>query len=162
MLIHTIFTDFQVNKIIIDPKELIGTDEQRGTRPRELYMTELRSELATYSTVLKRNAAGEDLSTLLKDLSLDPTPNSFESVTEKKDVEKQKKDIRRKVADIKIELARKFAMPVACLIMALLAMPLGIQPARSQNSLGSTLSVLLRHDYCSALLCNSISSANAS
>lgn len=42
-----------------------------------------------------------------------------------------------------IELSRKLAMPFAALILALLAMPLGIHPPRSQNSWGQSLSFMI-------------------
>lgn len=42
-----------------------------------------------------------------------------------------------------IELARKLAMPFASIILALLAMPLGIHPPRSHNHWGQSLSFLI-------------------
>jgi lipopolysaccharide export system permease protein len=42
-----------------------------------------------------------------------------------------------------IELSRKLAMPFAALILALLAMPLGIHPPRSQNTWGQSLSFMI-------------------
>ncbi len=42
-----------------------------------------------------------------------------------------------------IELARKLAMPFAAIVLALLAMPLGIHPPRSHNHWGQSLSFLI-------------------
>lgn len=56
--------------------------------------------------------------------------------------EKDKEQIRDYYA-IESEIVRKYSMPLACVVLALLALPLGIQPARSHNSLGATLSVLI-------------------
>ncbi len=50
---------------------------------------------------------------------------------------------KESLATYQIELARKFSMPFACLILGLLAMPLGIHPPRSHNSLGQALSLMV-------------------
>ncbi|NLF25524.1 MAG: LptF/LptG family permease, partial [Deltaproteobacteria bacterium] len=42
-----------------------------------------------------------------------------------------------------IERVRRFSMPFASLFLALMAMPLGIQPPRAQKSWGITISVCL-------------------
>ncbi len=46
------------------------------------------------------------------------------------------------LASYDIELARKITMPFAALILAILAMPLGIHPPRSQNNWGQSLSFM--------------------
>lgn len=50
---------------------------------------------------------------------------------------------RDSLVSYQLELARKFSMPFACLILSLLAMPLGIHPPRAQNSWGQSLSLMV-------------------
>ncbi len=52
-------------------------------------------------------------------------------------------DWLRTVNELKIEIARRFSMPCAALLLGLLAMPLGIQPPRMQKTWGASLSLSL-------------------
>lgn len=44
---------------------------------------------------------------------------------------------------LKVELARRFSLPCASLLLGLIAMPLGIQPPRMQKTWGASLSLFL-------------------
>src|SRR5262249_23850575 len=46
-----------------------------------------------------------------------------------------------------VEYHRKFAIPFACVVFGLIAMPLGIQPARAVKSRGFTVSLVVIFSY---------------
>lgn len=52
-------------------------------------------------------------------------------------------DLTRRVARARVEYGRRFSMPFAAFLLALIAMPLGIQPPRAQKAWGATLSITL-------------------
>ena len=54
-----------------------------------------------------------------------------------------KKELNKRRNKLQIELIRRYSMPFASLLLALVAMPLGIQPPRAQKAWGVTISVLL-------------------
>lgn len=53
------------------------------------------------------------------------------------------RDTTRRLQRLKNELALRWSLPVGVLVLALLALPLGIQPARSQRSWGISVSLLV-------------------
>lgn len=50
------------------------------------------------------------------------------------------KDLQRKIRKLKVEAVRRFSMPYASFILALIALPLGIQHPRSQKTWGAGIS----------------------
>ena len=55
----------------------------------------------------------------------------------------KKEDLEKKIRiDMKLEIQRRFALPFACFIFAIVAMPLGIQNRRSGKAAGFTLSIV--------------------
>lgn len=53
-----------------------------------------------------------------------------------------KKEVNKRLGRAKIELGSRFSLPFASFILALLALPLGIQPSRAQKTWGVGLSVI--------------------
>ncbi|MCB9029597.1 MAG: LPS export ABC transporter permease LptF [Deltaproteobacteria bacterium] len=107
-------TLFGTNNISVPPDELAQPDEQKGKRPRELLIPELKTKIAILEPNLEKLESLEEQSKMLK-----------------------------YVTSAEIEIARRITMPLACVILALLAMPLGIHPPRSQNSWGPSLCVII-------------------
>lgn len=54
-----------------------------------------------------------------------------------------KKELQRKIRKLDVEAVRRFSMPYASFILALIALPLGIQQPRSQKTWGAGLSAAL-------------------
>jgi lipopolysaccharide export LptBFGC system permease protein LptF len=51
--------------------------------------------------------------------------------------------LRRKINRIDIERERRFSMPFAAFVLALVGLPLGVQPSRSQKTWGAGISAAL-------------------
>ena len=47
------------------------------------------------------------------------------------------------MVDMRLEIQRRFALPFACFVFALLAVPLGVQNQRSGKAAGFTLSIMV-------------------
>ena len=87
------------------------------------------------------------------DYSLDLTTFAEERSGEKDPKEMTLGELRRRIADRqaagastaeeRIELHRKFSIPFACVVFALVGVPLGIQPQRAVRSRGFALSLVL-------------------
>ncbi len=107
-------TDFETNTIRIDPQELANKQAAQGKKAREMFIHELQQTKAMLQESLKNNP------------SIQPQTPSNEGLPA-----------------IDIELGRKLTMPFAAVILALLAMPLGIHPPRSQNNWGQSLSFMI-------------------
>jgi lipopolysaccharide export system permease protein len=133
-------THFQSNRLLIDPSENGLAESRTGRRPRELSLSELRHEVATTRDAL---ALRKIIDAHSKDIT-NPLPVMFplsEELTQLVPLSREK--LRERKSGLQIEVARKFSFPVATFLFALLAMPLGIQPARSHRTWGQTLSALL-------------------
>jgi lipopolysaccharide export system permease protein len=107
-------TDFESNTIRIDPQELANKQAAQGKKAREMYLGELKETQGALVEMAKTNPEHPPV-----------TPNN------------------EALPIIEIELARKLTMPFAALILAVLAMPLGIHPPRSQNNWGQSLSFMI-------------------
>lgn len=114
-------TRFNTHSIVINPLELAATDpSQRNKRARELYYSELKQGRREAKQLIK------ELQKIVPETA------------------KSKGDLRealKNLIGLQIEIARKFAFPVAGLLLSLLAMPLGIQPPRQQKTWGASLAV---------------------
>ena len=83
-----------------------------------MYLPELSRRRKTYQKALNNEAFANDEN------------NSLSKLT-------------KHIAHASVEIHRKFALPFAALIMALIAMPLGIQPPRAHKTWGASVSVML-------------------
>lgn len=121
-----VLTSFNNNSLVMSPDELNDPENKQGNkRSRAMTMAELNTKEVDYL-------------------------NRLNELTEKQlsDGERDKKleehaEISRKLNNIKIEHARRFSMPFAAFILALIAFPLGIQPPRTQKTWGAGFSASL-------------------
>ncbi len=137
-----LLTDFDRNRISLDFEQLSAQSGDRETKSRELSLGEILTEMNTTRDRLEAATVAAAVATPTPP----PTPSGIAAVinpaspaTEEADPKKIQKSLNR----LRIELVRKFSMPLACLFLALLAMPLGVQHPRSQRTWGVGLSVML-------------------
>lgn len=122
-------TAFDSNFITLHSDDLLASDDKkRRKRLRE----EPTNRLFEYSRQLALFFSDESVAT--KDLQT-PAPEVLEEVERRK--------WRQQYNQVRIELARRFAIPLASLLLGIIAMPLGIQPPRMQKTWGASLSLFL-------------------
>ncbi len=69
---------------------------------------------------------------------------SIEEIKEKiREMKKQGKD----TTSLEVEVHQRYAIPFACIVFALIGLPLGIQPRRSGRSYGFVFSILILLAY---------------
>lgn len=134
-----VLTRFLSNRLEMSADEFLNTGTiQRGKSPRELYLPEIRSEIEKLETTQKARAANGALT--------DPLPGIAQVPSKGAELEAStlsNKDLEKRLNRFRVEEAMRYTMPVASLLLALIAMPLGIQPPRTQKTWGATLSILL-------------------
>jgi lipopolysaccharide export system permease protein len=108
-------TNFATNSLSVASDDLYDQEENGDRRIREYRTHELRSEI--------------------RDRSL----KEGEPIPDEKEQERNEKQLTK----LKIELSKRYAMPIAALLLALLAMPLGIQPPRAQKTWGVGISTTI-------------------
>ncbi len=119
-------TKFNTNQIALDPDELFSSQSKGADRKtKEMYPEELR---AARDYWLTQYSAG------VKEITVPAA-----SPDEKPKVRNVKKELRK----FRLELGRKYSMPFACLVLALAALPLGVQPPRLQKAWGVTLALVI-------------------
>src|SRR5690606_10571119 len=122
-------TAFDSNFITLHSNDLLDSDDKkRRKRLRE----EPTNKLFEYSKQLALFFS--DDSTSLEELHT-PPPAVLEEVERRK--------WKQQYNQVRIELARRFAIPPASLLLGVIAMPLGIQPPRMQKTWGASLSLFL-------------------
>lgn len=134
-------TRFINNRFIIDPNQLMGEkSSDTDKRANELSLTEIRALRARF-VALKAEAAAPSLqppeAAALRTLEA-TTGTPAESTAELTPAQ-----LERKINRLDIETARRFSMPFAAFILAIVGMPLGVQPPRSQKTWGAGISALL-------------------
>lgn len=129
------YTNFEDNELSLNPDELFEQSSYlSGRNVAEMTGPELRERMDYLERLLPITSEDEVLDV---DRYLLPIPKSVfaESTTRAALV----KRIRR----TEIEQAQRWSLPFASLVLALLAVPLGIQPPRAHRSWGAGLSVSL-------------------
>ena len=125
-------TSFDSNSLVMNSEDLYNPDAKQGERrSRELYMHEIR----------------EHLSHIEEQIKLKNSSRPFTEETAKKEDKKlaslTTKELESKATGLMIERGRRYSMPFASLALALLAMPLGVQPPRTQKTWGAGLSLTM-------------------
>ena len=118
-------TTFLANKISIDPDE----SSREKKKIKEMLVPELQIDMTRHQSALdniKNGTVPEEI------------PEEESAL-----YEKEESELINTIRKINIEIARKYTFPFAALILTIIAMPLGIQPARSQKTWGSTLSAVI-------------------
>jgi lipopolysaccharide export system permease protein len=117
-------TKFTTNRLSLDPDEIYNPDAKKkssklyremGSAELTEYITSLQTKLIEISEVEEKDEA-----TLLE----------FE-------------ELKKTFLRSKIEDGRRVSMPFAAFLLALIAMPLGIQPPRMQRAWGASLSIAI-------------------
>lgn len=112
-------TEFQTNSITLHSDEIFNPEAQRRDRRiLELDRTELDQEINRHKDIINKQIDGPDTE-LIRQESIGA------------------------IAKLKLEKGRRLSLPIAALLLALIAMPLGIQPPRAQKSWGASLSIVL-------------------
>jgi lipopolysaccharide export system permease protein len=134
-------TKFETNSIIMHPDEIYNPDATEGQRRnRERNLVELNRLLWVNRSIISKKRTGASASE-----ALSPQEQAVEQAEglPHLSISQQLQKLRREMSKLQIEKGRRFSMPFAALLLALIAMPLGIQPPRAQKSWGVTLSIVL-------------------
>jgi lipopolysaccharide export system permease protein len=130
-------TQFDQNSLVLSPEDMYDPDVmQKGRTPREMYLSELR----TFITSLR------DLQTQIVSNHGNPVtgaaiPQMVKPLFSSDQIDKGM--VTKKLRRLRVEVQSRYAMPITSLILALLALPLGVQQARAQRTWGASISVLL-------------------
>lgn len=130
-----LLTKFDSNNLVVNLDELYSnSDLNREKKSREMYLGEIHSEIGLYRTILEdfKNSGGQVANLSAENRAL-----------AEKEFFTNEGDVKRKIRRLKTEAGQRFSMPFATLILALLGMPLGIIPPRTQKTWGAGLSVAL-------------------
>ncbi len=132
-------THFISNALVFQADELIDVQsDKKETPPDEQDTADLRSGIDATN-------AARPLEVELSAFIGPPLPASMTAHAELKKTEAKAefKSWRKRLSKLKIELGRRFSMPFAALLLALVALPLGIVPPRTQKTYGIGLSIAL-------------------
>lgn len=128
---HYSLTHFETNALSLDASELYSEDtNNRDRRAAELSNAELEVRITQMRDLLA-NAPN--------------TKDEFPVVLPGEDKEflTTRNELRRKGDRSIVELGRRLSMPCAAFLLALLALPLGVQPSRTQRTYGIGLSAMI-------------------
>jgi lipopolysaccharide export system permease protein len=132
-------TNFRINNISLDPDQLYDPEAKlEDKRFREMTRSELAEERMRLEQLLIQ-AAQNPPEPAVEETPALPAVGGESPVSEDKTPEELEKLARQ----LRLEAGRRFSMPVAALLLALVAMPLGIQPPRAQKTWGVSISVLV-------------------
>ena len=123
-------TRFKTNSLVMHADEVYDPEvKAKRQRARELAFSNLRARRADLKEIEARldNEDDSDEEDLAKKLGLPPAPD--------------KKEITKQLRLIAIEEQRRYAMPFASILLALIGLPLGIQSPRTQRMWGAGLTV---------------------
>lgn len=128
-----LLTRFERNTLQLDSGELLDTGGQKGRSPREMMGRELKTSIKDLKEIVKKTGESEtvdstNLSPLLQGQFSRPILT--------------KKDLKRRLIRNQLEKYSRYSMPAASLILAIIAMTLGIQPSRMQRSWGAGLAAV--------------------
>jgi lipopolysaccharide export system permease protein len=133
-------TRFVNNRFVFDPNQVLGTREtDADKKANELSLAELRALRARFAARLA--APPEDSTTAA--IVATKTFAEAGSTTLESEPALTPQQLRRKINRIDIERERRFSMPFAAFVLALVGLPLGVQPSRSQKTWGAGISAAL-------------------
>ena len=133
-------TKFVSNRFVIDPNQVLGDKSRDTDKPaNELSLADIRAVRDEFTAMQAAPPPPEEGAPIpaeaLQKAGVAPPPA--------RPVELTPAQIQRKIHLLDIEAARRFSMPFAAFILALVGMPLGIQPPRSQKTWGIGISAVL-------------------
>lgn len=127
-------TNFDTNSLLVDVDEINQSGDGGGhdKRAREMHLPEIRENVSKFSSYVNQvktlKGDFDGLDPELKDYLLKENVSSYNQ-------------LKRKLRRFKSEAGRRFSMPFATFILAMLGLPLGIFPPRAHKTLGVGLSV---------------------
>lgn len=121
-----IHTSFINNNLRLRSDDLYGDSVDKTRRSREMYNFEIATELQHWSNMLSNSI--EERAEIEQDINLE---------------ELSDQRIQKRLSGLMIERDKRLSMPFAALLLALVAMPLGIQPPRTQRTWGAGLSAFI-------------------
>lgn len=128
-----IVTKFDTNQIVLESQEMSTTEEtQKGRRARELYSKELIDSIDALNLYLEPGALTP------KEVDLIPLVR-----IQMRGKEVNQQTLQKKLTQLRVERTFRYAVPFSCILLACLAVPLGISPPRLQRTWGAGLSTVL-------------------
>ena len=128
-------THFITNNVVMNPDELYGVQADKEQTPRSLYIPEILEQIPQYDQYEKEARALE---------AANPNPDGAPILfTQPSGVKSTHQDILKRTRRLRLEYQMRFSMPYAAFILALTAMPLGIQPPRTHKTWGPTVAFSL-------------------
>ena len=159
-------TDFITNRLLLHSDEIYNPDAKKEDKRRgEMNLRELDSQIKVNLVLLQQERIRDEIRQAWPPIAIEalgPTDFALPAVSAQEpalapeaaakllpatdEVAGQPSEsahLQREINRSRIERVRRFSMPFASLFLALMAMPLGIQPPRAQKSWGITISVCL-------------------
>ncbi|MCB0317844.1 MAG: LPS export ABC transporter permease LptF [Bdellovibrionales bacterium] len=125
-------TSFNTNSLVLAAEDLYNPDAQQGEKSsRELYMNEIKQQIKHLKKQIVLRNEPQPYTKQIAD-EIDSSLNDLPT-----------KKIYSKITGLNLEKGRRYSMPFAVLALALLAMPLGVQPPRTQKTWGAGLSLTM-------------------
>ncbi len=133
-------THFVDNSLTMQSDELFDASSQKKDRsPREMAIGELRSEIAQVKSILQTVQDGPSAEAA----SPPPASISVGGTTAAPPPTPSRSELRKRSHRLRTELGSRFSMPLASFVLALIALPLGIMPPRTQKTWGAGLSLTI-------------------
>lgn len=132
-------TRFETNSTVMNADELYDPDaQQMNLRDRARTRKGLNERLEYLQEFQQKRRRGQelDLEEVKKFMSQGLAVSSDEA-------QKDAREFEKLINKLQVEKARRWSMPFAALLLALVGMPLGIQPPRTQKTWGAGLSLSL-------------------
>lgn len=115
-------TSFTTNSLVMNSSELFTEETDKKDKPiKEMETSELVGWIGDFEGQLRTPASDPS----------DPAET------------KQRKMVSNRLAKMKTELTQRFSMPLASFVLALVAVPLGVLPPRTQKTWGAGMSLAL-------------------
>lgn len=130
-----ILTRFITNDVVMNPDQLYGSQATTEISPRAMTASQLVAEEIRFSQIKTELADIERVAP-----NPDGTPHEILLPGGKK---MNSKNLTKHIRRLQMEQASRWSMPYAAFILALAALPLGIQPARTQRAWGPTIAFSL-------------------
>ncbi len=134
-------THFDTNRIVLSADQIYDPDAKiQGRESKKMSLEELEKQKEEYLksfALFKKTADVQDFK--IEEETMIPLLPEVEVIDE----EIPLKELTKRIARLDLESGKRFSMPLACLILALVAMPLGIQPPRAQKAWGAGLSSII-------------------
>jgi lipopolysaccharide export system permease protein len=133
-----VVTRYDSNRLVLEPSQLSSADSsQKGIAARELYPDELRNSITEFNEYIGylETSGGKSL---LDGPEVSPL---FE-----RQMQGQPRDVKylkKKLSRLQLERLSRVSLAVGTLLLALIALPVGIHPPRSHKTWGAGLSIAI-------------------